>query len=763
MVVAVGFLVLIGWMIRIPVLKSVLPDLPAMNPTTALTFILAGASLWQLNLGKKSQRMRLLSQACASAVTLIGLAKLIEYLFNLNLGIDQVLFRGEVEHTGLNIPSQMAPDTAVNFALLGMALFWLSLDTPRFWPIQFLTLAATLISYLSLIGYIYGEPPFYALARTAGMALHTTVAFIVLCAGILLVRPGHGLVALVVSETAAGITARRLLPAVLIIPPLFGWVRLAGERAGLYGLEVGLALFATSNVILLTLLVWWTMKSLSRTDTERSEAEKTLRQASMLNESLLQNTPLGMDIVDEAGRVLFMNNSLMKLVGTSAVGNQCWLYYKDDERQCDDCPLKKRIGIGEIKTLETAGVFGGKVFQVSHVGMMYKGEKTILEVFVDITERKRAEDALRKSNEMFQGLFESSPDAVIVSDQQGHIINANKQAEKMFGCTREELLGHGIEMLIPERLRKGHAGRRAEYTSSPRVRPMGSGLELYARRKDGSEFPVDITLGPLKIDSEIVVVSVVRDITERKRAEEEIRRLNEELEQRVIERTAQLEAANKELEAFSYSVSHDLRAPLRSIGGFSQALMEDYTARLNGQGKDYLRRVHAAAENMAQLIDDMLDLARITRMEMRRESVDLSTMAKAIALNLQKSQPEREVEFVIAPGLVVDGDPRLLRIALENLMGNAWKFTSNHPRARIEFDATERAGKRAYFVRDDGAGFDMAYADKLFGAFQRLHASAEFPGTGVGLATVQRIIHGHGGRLWAEGAVEKGATFYFSF
>jgi light-regulated signal transduction histidine kinase (bacteriophytochrome) len=241
-----------------------------------------------------------------------------------------------------------------------------------------------------------------------------------------------------------------------------------------------------------------------------------------------------------------------------------------------------------------------------------------------------------------------------------------------------------------------------------------------------------------------------------------LRKLTEELEQRVIARTAQLDAANKELESFSYSVSHDLRAPLRSIDGFSQALLEDYPDKLDETGKGYLNRVRGASQRMAQLIDDLLEMSRLTRKEMKRESVDLTAMAQKIAAELKESQPERKVEFIIQEGLAANGDARLLDAVLENLLDNAWKFTGKHPQARIEFGTTQHEGKPAFYVRDDGVGFDMTYADKLFASFQRLHAPTEFSGTGVGLATVQRIIHRHGGRVWAEAEVEKGATFYFT-
>lgn len=269
----------------------------------------------------------------------------------------------------------------------------------------------------------------------------------------------------------------------------------------------------------------------------------------------------------------------------------------------------------------------------------------------------------------------------------------------------------------------------------------------------------------------MTAILMLRIAGARLRAESD-RRMKADLEQRVIERTIELQAVNRELEAFSYSVSHDLRAPLRAIDGFSQAVLEDYADRLDDQGKDYLNRVRAATQRMGHLIDDMLTLSRVTRVEMQRGTVDLSALAADVFAELQKSEPERKVDWRIEPGLIAEGDAQLLRVALVNLLGNAWKFTGKTANAKIEFGAMRDAAipntqgapdsAPSFFVRDNGAGFDMTYAGKLFGAFQRLHLTSEFPGTGIGLATVQRIIHRHGGRVWAEGAVGKGATFYFS-
>lgn len=266
--------------------------------------------------------------------------------------------------------------------------------------------------------------------------------------------------------------------------------------------------------------------------------------------------------------------------------------------------------------------------------------------------------------------------------------------------------------------------------------------------------------------------SLERRVAERTRelsaSQDEIRALNVDLERRVADRTAQLAAANEELEAFNYSISHDLQAPLRAVHGFARILLEDYASAVDAEGQDYLRRVCAAAERMRELIDDLLQLSRLTREEVRREAVDLSAMARVVAGELERNDPDRRVTLVIADGVTAFADARLVRVVIENLFANAWKYTSKRAAARIEFGIIAqppRTGSElpsVYFVRDDGAGFDMAYASKLFYPFQRLHRAAEFTGTGIGLATVKRIVHRHGGRIWAEGAIEGGATFYFT-
>ncbi len=371
----------------------------------------------------------------------------------------------------------------------------------------------------------------------------------------------------------------------------------------------------------------------------------------------------------------------------------------------------------------------------------------------------RALSSRVKAEAKLDRLLGSMPDAMVIVNAEGKIISSNAQAGKLFGYTERELQGESMALLVPERLRQSLRQHYAGFFSPRAGRVPETTLELCGLRKDGREFPIEICTKPLVAENGLLVTSAIRDISDRKRVEKQISALNKELK----ERAEELETANKELEAFSYSVSHDLRSPLQNIDSFSQILVEEYANRLDADGRDYVQRLRASCQHMEEIIDALLALSNMTRHELVVDRVDLSAVAKSIAAELKQKDPDRLVDWVIAEGLTVEGDARLLRVALENLLGNAWKFTAKHPRARIEFGALPQSnGARTYFVRDDGAGFDMARATQLFAPFKRLHDQSQFRGTGVGLATVQRVIQRHRGKIWAEGAVNQGATFCFT-
>jgi PAS domain S-box-containing protein len=409
--------------------------------------------------------------------------------------------------------------------------------------------------------------------------------------------------------------------------------------------------------------------------------------------------------------------------------------------------------VGADLTEHHISISGDPVFDASGAFRGYRG------VGSDITGRKRAEQALRESEHAYRTMFESAPEGVWMIGPDRRTTDVNQRMCDLLGYAREDMLGRDrIEFVDQESGKVFQANARRIPSRKTRT------FEIALRHRDGHNIPTEFHVTDLinEDGSLMAVLAFVVDLTDRKRHEEELRQINEELEQRVAERTQALAAANSELEAFSYSVSRELGSPLWAIHGFSSLVEQQYAGQIDEPGRGMLRRIGADAREMGSLLNDLLRLSRISRQAMRVGQVDLSALAREVSAELEAEAPERKVEWLFAPKVPAEGDPGLLRVVLHILIGNAWKYSSKREAARIEFGVAEKDGRPVYFVRDNGAGIDMAYAGTLFGAFQGLDSVADFPGSGIGLATVSRVIHRHGGEVWAEGRMGEGATFFFS-
>jgi PAS domain S-box-containing protein len=381
----------------------------------------------------------------------------------------------------------------------------------------------------------------------------------------------------------------------------------------------------------------------------------------------------------------------------------------------------------------------------------------------DMTERKRHEEALRKSDQRTRSILETALDAIVVMDSEGTVQEWNPAAERMFGYLREKAVGGKLaDLIIPPYLREHFWRGLAQHVVDGTGPMLNQRCETVASRLDGTEFPIEVAVTKTEQDGGSVFTGYISDITERKRAEEEVKQLNAQLEQRVRKRTQQLESANKELEAFSYSVSHDLRAPLRHINGFIEILQSTTAGQLDEESRGYLKTIAESARQMGKLIDDLLAFSRMGRTELRRVPVKLNNLLAEALRELRPESAGRDVRWTIGELPEVEGDPTMLRQVFINLVANALKYSRRRPTSEIEITASETDDEHIIAVHDNGVGFDNAYAHKLFGVFQRLHPAHEFEGTGIGLAIVRRVIARHGGRSWAEGMVDRGATLYFS-
>jgi len=493
----------------------------------------------------------------------------------------------------------------------------------------------------------------------------------------------------------------------------------------------------------------------------RKAAEKHLAQTESRYRGLLEAAPDAMVVVNQGGEIVLLNLQAEKRFGyrrDELLGQKvkniipegfAERLIADDLRSAEDA-LAQQIGTGiELTGRRKDGSEFPIEIMLSPLG---SADGILVTAAIrDISVRKAAEKHLAQTESRYRGLLEAAPDAMVVVNQGGEIVLLNLQAEKQFGYRRDELLGQKVKNIIPEGFAERLIADDLRSAEDALAQQIGTGIELTGQRKDGSEFPIEIMLSPLGSADGILVTAAIRDITERKRHESALQ-----------EKNSELQVAVNELDAFSYSVSHDLRAPLRAIDGFSQILLKQYAPLLSGEPRKYLQRVRDNTERMGHLVDDLLRFSRLGRQPLAKQLVPTDTIVGQALRDARQQVPGRSVNVIVGDLPPVWGDAALLKQVFTNLIDNAFKYTQLREAAVVEIGSRKIGDEQVFIISDNGVGFDMQYAGKLFDVFQRLHRAEDFAGTGVGLAIVQRIVQRHGGRVWAEAAVDRGATFYFT-
>lgn len=733
----------------ITLFTSVLPGLIHMNSITAICFILLGSVLLLYSAGRRSRFSGIMAVSLGLLAASCGLVSFFVYISGSGFSLELIFPRV------FRSPSRMALNTSLLFVLTGTSsIFVFSKSRWVLNAVQGVLLFSGFVSIVAFLGYLYGISSLYDFASAKmPMALNTSIAFTALCFGLLFANTSSGFMSLLNGDSGSARFARRLLPIVIILPLALGFLRILGERAGLYSYSEGVAFFVVAVIASLLLLILTNTHSLRKEELRSERNENELVQNERKLRSIVDNSPSAIYLKDTRGKFIMVNKQTElnhKLAEKDFIGKTLTDIFPDnpeDVKIYEENDRKVIESKSSIEFEEQAMLYDGlhtylsQKFALTDVhGNVY----AMCGISTDITERKNAADK-------FVAILDSAPDAIVIVSAEGYIELVNKQTEKIFGFKRDEIIGRKVETLVPDALRKVHEEHRSGFFREHSVRPMGSGLELFAKRKDGILFPVEISLSPMKTNEGVFVSAAIRDITERKKAEQRLKELNIELVD-----------SNNELESFSYSVSHDLRAPLRHIIGFGEKLKRISSDHLSEEESRLLDRITTSASKMGRLIDDLLMFSRVGRTNLLLTSISMNSIVDEF-LAEQADEPENEnIEWKIGDLPPAFADPFQIKLVVHNLLSNAVKYSSKSDHRVIETGSYTADGENVYFVKDSGCGFDMEYSSKLFGVFQRLHGDKDYEGTGIGLATVKRIVTRHKGRVWAHSEVNKGSEFYFS-
>ena len=733
-----------------------------MKPVTALGLSLAAVFLLLSQSEVQGSQRRWLLQVCAGLVMIIGGIALLEYIFNFSIGIDTILFRQAVLAEGGLYPGRPSPATALCLFLLGLAL--LSIRHPSRMLMFLLIVPVLLISVLAVVGYVYGVSSFYQIGIYNSMALHTAVLLALLSLGVMSVNPEHPLVAIFTGNLAGGVMARRLVFAAVLIPFVFGWLRLQGELLGWYDGRFGLALFATSNIIVFVTLTLWTASLLNRADLQREVAFDSLLEGQLRLSGMVDSAMDAIITIDASQHITQFNGAAERMFGYLAaemigqplehlLPGQYRVVHKEHIRHFAETGVTMR-SMGSLLALSGARANGDEFpIEASISQIEIRGRQFFTVILRDITEREQAERAVRESQVQLAGMIDSAMDAIVTINADYKITLFNGAAERMFGYSSAEMMGQRLDCLLPQRYRsvhKGHIQRFGEPGASPHA--MGLLRALRGMRANGEEFPIEATgISQIEIKGQKFFTVILRDVAEREQAEKD-------REAKLV-----LEAKNAELDGFAHTISHDLKSPLITVGGFLGLLQKDVAAGNMERARNDMEHMENAIQKMQGLLDSVLELSRAGLIVQAPVELHFGEVAHEVIELLHGTLKTRGAKVVVQEEMpVVPGDRMRLRQVIQNLVENALKYSDNQKEPLIEIGMTEddNAGDFIFFVRDNGKGIPSQYWERIFSPFSQLDSASE--GSGVGLATVKRIIEAHTGRIWVESEVGKGSTFYFT-